>query len=97
MIERELRLLIEENAVKEVIAVRQPAGSYVVQVNGRTLKLARREERQFARLDTVAELLHKYGIERFVVVCPALQALRAEVPVAAMPSDTDLAVRPEEQ
>jgi hypothetical protein len=45
----------------------------------------------------VAEPLHKYGIERFVVVCPALQELRAQVPVAAMRSDTGASVRAEEQ
>jgi hypothetical protein len=68
MLERELRLLIEENAIKEVVALRQPGGGYLVEINGRTLKSARREVRRFAKLDTVAELLYKLGIERFVVL-----------------------------
>jgi len=68
LIERELRLLVEEGAIREVIVVRRASGTYVITVNGRTLKSARREERFFARLDTAAELLHKFGIERFVVL-----------------------------
>ncbi len=68
MIERDLRLLIEENAIKEVAALRLPNGRYQVRINGRTLKSARREVREFARLDTVAELLSRFGIERFIVM-----------------------------
>lgn len=68
MLERELRLLIEEDAIREVIVIRRWEGGYVIQINGRTLKSARRELRQFAKLDTVADLLHKFGISRFVVV-----------------------------
>ena len=68
MLERELRLLIEEDAIREVIVIRRSEGRYVIEINGRTLKSARREERQFAKLDTVAELLHKFGIARFMVV-----------------------------
>ena len=86
MLERELRLLIEENAVKEVIAVRQATGGYVVQLNGRTLKSARREVRQFARLDTVADLLHKFGIDRFVVRCADSKSPIAEIPVTTAAS-----------
>lgn len=82
MLERELRLLIEENAVKEVIVVRQATGGYVVQLNGRTLKSARREIRQFARLDTVADLLHKFGIDRFIVARGDPKSATAEIPVA---------------
>jgi hypothetical protein len=68
MIERELKLLIEEGAVKDVMVTRQAGGGYLIQINGRTLKSARREERHFARLDTAADLLHRFGIERFAVL-----------------------------
>ena len=78
MIERELRLLIEEDAIKDVVVIRQPEGGYVVQINGRTLKSARREVRHFARLDTAADLLHKFGLDRFVVVQGVLAAVGNE-------------------
>jgi len=67
MLERELKLLVEEGAVKEVAVTRRPQGGYLIQINGRTLKSARREERHFARLDTAADLLHRYGIAHFAV------------------------------
>ncbi len=68
MIERELKLLTEEGAIKEATVARQPGGGYLIQINGRTLKSARREERHFARLDTAADLLHRFRIERFTVL-----------------------------
>ena len=64
MLERELRLLIEEDAIRAVIVIRRWEGGYVIKINERTLKSARREVRQFAKLDTVADLLHKFGIDR---------------------------------
>jgi hypothetical protein len=67
MLERELKLLVEEGAVKDVVVTRRPQGGYLIQINGRTLKSARREERHFARLDTAADLLHRYGIAHFAV------------------------------
>lgn len=67
MLERELKLLVEEEAVKEVLVTRRPQGGYLVQINGRTLKSARREERHFARLDTAADLLNRFGIALFTV------------------------------
>ncbi|MCG3200680.1 MAG: hypothetical protein NFCOHLIN_00540 [Gammaproteobacteria bacterium] len=67
MLERELKLLVEEGAIKDVVVTRRPQGGYLIQINGRTLKSARREERQFARLDTAADLLHRFGIGLFTV------------------------------
>lgn len=74
MHERELRLLVEEEAVKEVLVTRRPQGGYLIQINGRTLKSARREERHFARLDTAADLLNRFGIALFTVSTAAPSA-----------------------
>jgi len=79
MQERELKLLVEEGAVKEVVVTRRPQGGYLIRINGRTLKSARREERHFALLDTAADLLHRFGIAHFTV---STEAPRAEPPAA---------------
>jgi len=88
MLERELRLLIEEDAIRDVFVFRQPERGYVIQINGRTLKSARRQERQFAKLDTVADLLHKFGIDRFTVVFSGGAEAVQEASTAVMPASS---------
>lgn len=78
MLERELKLLVEEKAIKEVVVMRRPQGGYLIRINGRTLKSARREERHFARLDTAADLLHRFGIALFSVSTAAPPAGAAQ-------------------
>ncbi|MEZ5444515.1 MAG: hypothetical protein R3F45_01850 [Gammaproteobacteria bacterium] len=85
MQERELKLLVEEGAVKEVVVTRRPQGGYLIQINGRTLKSARREERHFARLDTAADLLYRFGIAQFAVSTEG-PGTRAPATVAAQPA-----------
>lgn len=68
MLEREIKLLLDENAIREVIVVGSPWGPYTILVNGKTVKSARRETRQFAKLDTVAAFLLKLGLPKFSVV-----------------------------
>jgi hypothetical protein len=67
MLERDIKLLLDENAVREVVAAGFPEGGYVILINGKTVKSARRETRRFARLDTVAAFLAKLGLTKFSV------------------------------
>jgi len=68
MIERELKLLLESNAVKQVqvhFAVMREG--YMVVINGQSLETAKREIREFKTLDAAAKLLFKIGIANFSV------------------------------
>jgi hypothetical protein len=68
MLEREIKLLLDENAIREVLLVGSPLAGYTLLINGKTVKSSRREIRQFAKLDTVASFLLKLGLTRFSVV-----------------------------
>jgi hypothetical protein len=68
MLEREIKLLLDENAIREVLLVGSPLAGYTLLINGKTVKSSRREIRQFAKLDTVAAFLLKLGLTKFSVV-----------------------------
>jgi sulfur carrier protein ThiS len=68
MLEREIKLLLDENAIREVVVGGSPLAGYTLLINGKTVKSSRRETRQFAKLDTVAAFLLKLGLTKFSVV-----------------------------
>ncbi len=68
MTERELKLLLDANAVKQVqVHYALMAQGYMVIINSQTLQTAKRETREFKTLDTAAKLLFKMGVANFVV------------------------------
>jgi len=68
MTERELKLLLDANAVKQVqVHYALMAQGYMVIINNQTLQTAKRETREFKTLDTAAKLLFKMGVANFVV------------------------------
>ncbi len=68
MIEREVKLLLNANAVKQVqVHYAVMAQGYMVMINGQPLETAKRETREFKTLDTAAKLLFKIGIADFAV------------------------------
>jgi len=67
MLEREIKLLLDENAVRSVEVAGSPSTTYTILINGKTVKSARRETRRFAKLDTVAAFLLKLGVSNFSV------------------------------
>mgnify|MGYP001560615668 CR=1 FL=1 len=81
MLEREIKLLLDENAIRSVAVAGSPSTAYTILINGRTVKSARRETRRFAKLDTVAAFLFKLGLNNFSVA----MTLESETGVAAQP------------
>ena len=68
MIERELKLLLDANAVKQVqVHYAVMAEGYMVVINGQPLETTKRETREFKTLDTAAKLLFKLGVSDFAV------------------------------
>lgn len=68
MIERELKLLLDANAVKQVqVHYAVMAEGYMVVINGQPLETTKRETREFKTLDTAAKLLFKIGVADFAV------------------------------
>ena len=68
MTERELKLLLDANAVKQVqVHYALMAQGYMVIINSQTLQTAKQETREFKTLDTAAKLLFKMGVANFVV------------------------------
>ena len=68
MIERQLKLLLDANAVKQVyVHYAIMTHGYMVLVNNQPLETSERNIRQFRTLDTAAKLLFKLGIENFSV------------------------------
>ena len=79
MLEREIKLLLDENAIRTVVVAGSPSTNYTILINGRTVKSNRRETRQFAKLDTVAVFLLKLGLNNFSVAL----TINSEVKVPA--------------
>lgn len=68
MNEREVRLLLDARAVKQVqVHYAVMAQGYTVSINGRELTTLKRETRHFATLDSAARCLFKLGVADFSV------------------------------
>ena len=68
MIERELKLLLNANALKHVqISYAVMSNGYMIVADGNPLETTKREIREFKTLDTAAKLLFKIGIANFTV------------------------------
>jgi hypothetical protein len=68
MNERELKLLIDAQAVKRVqIHYAVMAQGYMVIADGKPLETSKQETREFKTLDTAAKFLFKLGIADFAV------------------------------
>lgn len=68
MTERELRLLLDANAVKRIqVHYAVMADGYMVVVDGKTLETSKRKTREFKTLDAAARFLFKNGIADFAV------------------------------
>jgi hypothetical protein len=68
MIEREVKLLLDANAVKQVqVHYGIMSNGYMVVIDGKPLETGRRETREFRTLDAAAKLLFKIGIANFSV------------------------------
>ncbi len=68
MIERELKLLIDAQAIKRVqIHYAVMSQGYMVIADGKALETAKRETREFKTLDAAAKLLFKLGVAEFAV------------------------------
>ncbi|MBU1664145.1 MAG: hypothetical protein KKG92_01940 [Gammaproteobacteria bacterium] len=68
MTERELKLLLDANAVKRVqVHYAVMANGYMVVVDGKTLETSKRETREFKTLDAAARFLFKTGVAEFAV------------------------------
>ncbi len=65
MLEREIELLLDENAIRSVAVAGSPSTACTILINGGTVKSARHETRRFAKLDTVAAFLFKLGLNNF--------------------------------
>ena len=68
MIERELKLLLNANALKHVqVSYAVMSNGYMVVADGNPLETTKREIREFKTLDTAAKFLFKIGIANFTV------------------------------
>lgn len=68
MIEREVKLLLNANAVRQVqVHYAVMAQGYMVMINGQPLETTKRETREFRTLDGAAKLLFKMGVADFAV------------------------------
>lgn len=68
MTERELKLLLDANAVMRVqVHYAVMANGYMVLIDGKTLETSKRETREFKTLDAAARFLFKTGVADFAV------------------------------
>lgn len=68
MTEREIKLLLEANAIKQVqVHFAVMTQGYMVVINNQALETSNRTTREFKTLDTAAKLLFKLGIANFTV------------------------------
>lgn len=68
MTERELKLLLDARALKQVqIHYAVMSQGYMVVADGKALETAKRETREFKKLDAAAKFLFKLGIADFRV------------------------------
>lgn len=68
MTERELKMLLDANAVKRVqLHYAVMAHGYMIIADGKTLETSKRETREFKTLDAAAKFLFKVGVADFSV------------------------------
>ena len=68
MIERELKLLLNANAIKHIqVHYAVMTQGYMIIADGKPLEKTRRETRKFKTLDTAAKFLFKMGVGDFAV------------------------------
>jgi len=68
MIERELKLLLDAKAIKQVeVLYAVMAQGYMIVADGKALETGKRETREFKTLDTAAKFLFKLGVADFAV------------------------------
>jgi hypothetical protein len=68
MTERELKLLLNANAVKRIqLHYAVMSKGYMIVADGNTLETTKRETREFKTLDTAAKFLFKIGVADFAV------------------------------
>lgn len=68
MTERELKLLLDANAVKRVqVHYAVMSSGYMVVIDGKTLETGKRQTREFKTLDAAARCLFKIGVAEFAV------------------------------
>ena len=68
MTERELKLLLDANAIKRIqLHYAVMAQGYMIIADGNPLETTKRETREFKTLDTAAKFLFKIGVADFVV------------------------------
>lgn len=68
MTEREMKLLLDARAIKQVqVHYAVMSQGYMIVADGKTLETGKRETREFKTLDAAARLLFKLGIADFAV------------------------------
>lgn len=68
MTERELKLLLNANAIKRIqLHYAVMAQGYMIVADGNPLETSKRETREFKTLDTAAKFLFKIGVADFAV------------------------------
>ena len=68
MTERELKLLLDANAIKRIqLHYAVMAQGYMIVADGNPLETTKRETREFKTLDTAAKFLFKIGVADFAV------------------------------
>ncbi len=68
MTERELKLLLDANAIKRIqLHYAVMAQGYMIIADGKPLETSKRETREFKTLDTAAKFLFKIGVTDFSV------------------------------
>ena len=68
MIEKEFKLLLDNNALKKIqIHYAVMAQGYMIVADGNPLETTKRETRKFKTLDSAAKFLFKVGVADFAV------------------------------
>ncbi len=68
MIEREFKLLLDNNALKKIqIHYAVMAQGYMIVADGNPLETTKRQTREFKTLDSAAKFLFKVGVADFAV------------------------------
>jgi len=68
MTERELKLLLNPNAIKRIqVHYAVMSLGYMIVADGNSLETSKRETREFKTLDTAAKFLFKIGVADFEV------------------------------
>ena len=68
MIEKEFKLLLDNNALKKIqIHYAVMAQGYMIVADGKPLETTKRQTREFKTLDSAAKFLFKVGVADFAV------------------------------